>query len=152
MSKANVEQNQAGRWIVDYDILHRQPQEKLFLGETLNSDESAIAKVGSDNAVKEHPGLEFRDAGRFQVDLEVAFVVEVVGLDDVLGEEPGREAAAFEKVMDVGGGGGEEEEEEDEEEWCMCKGGHGGRRWLWLGGERFKRKVEERSILRGFMA
>lgn len=108
----------------------------------MDADEAAVGEIGSNDAVEEDAGLEFGDTGGFEVDLEVAVVVEVVGFDDVLGEEAGGEAAALEEVVDVGGGGGEAEEEEEMEE----EEGHG--RLLWEG-ERFKGKVGEREDFKG---
>lgn len=123
VSHSDIEQDDSRRRIIDDDILNRQPQEELFLGQALHSDQPAVAEISPDDALEENPWLKHGDAGRVEEDLQQPIFSEVVRFDAVLGEKAGGQSSAYEQVVNGSGGCGEREEEEMEEK-CEYDEGH----------------------------
>lgn len=76
MGDTDVEQDQPGGRVVDYDVPDRQPQEQLLLGESFQTLEPPVREVGPDDTVEVDPGLELGQARPVQEHLKEAIRAE----------------------------------------------------------------------------
>lgn len=111
MGDDDVEEDETGAGVVDDDVLDRQPQEELLLGEADDVGQRGVAEICSDNALEEDPRLELRQARPLQEHLQPPRPVQAVRPDH-LRQEPRRQPLAPEELVDrVLLGGGERRDE-----------------------------------------